>query len=363
MKYGNWGKHLELFEMFTDFRDDPAVIEAVRESGDGGLLEGSGAPEGRVDFPYFLQTVIRHRIRERFRGVAAKWDQYVGIENAQDFREHTVSSLGAIRGFRGVQEHGEYPRLRTTEERGPSFAVGKYGGIYAVTYELVINDETNRLLNRIPDELGRSMAEYVNQVIVALVESNPTYIDGTAFFHASRGNLVTGAAGNITEENIAAIVDALALRRDADGVPINIRPRRALFRAPSQQMQFDRVVRSQETGVSDVVADAGARNFFRGTINPLFNALPSDASVVEPWLNDANDWYLLADAEDRPAFVAAFLRGRRDPQIFLQDPGMRGVGGGGADPYTMDFDEIPYKLRHVFGAAPGEPLAAIRVQP
>ena len=254
-KYGNWGKHLEIFEWFEEFREDPDALEGLTEA-DENLMEGSGSPEGRVDFPFFLQTVIRHRIRERFRGVASKWDQYTGSENAQDFREHTVSSLGAIRGFRGVNEHGEYPRLRTAEERGPSYAVGKYGGIYAITYELVINDETNRIFNRVPAELGRSMAEYVNQVVVALVESNPTYIDGTAFFHSSRGNLITGTAGDITEENVAAIVDAMSLRRDADNVPVLIEPRRMLFRAPSQKMQMDRVIKSSETGVSDVVADA-----------------------------------------------------------------------------------------------------------
>ena len=95
----------------------------------------------------------------------------------------------------------------------------------------------------------------------------------------------------------------------------------------------------------------------------MAGVIPSDAAIVEPWLNDANDWYVLNDAQDRPAFVVAFLRNRRDPQIFLADGTMRGVGGGGVDPYSMDFDEVPYKLRHVFGVAPGEPLAAIRVAP
>jgi hypothetical protein len=29
----------------------------------------------------------------------------------------------------------------------------------------------------------------------------------------------------------------------------------------------------------------------------------------------------------------------------------------------MDFDEVPYKLRHVSGTACGEPLAAMKMQP
>ena len=363
--YGEWGKHLELFQMFEDFRRDPKVqehfAEQLREQ--GVLQEGSGAPEGRVDFPIFLASVIRHRTRERFRTVAAAWDRYVGIESARDFREHTVSQLGGIRGIRGILEHGEYPRLRTSEEEGPPFAVGKYGGIYAITYELVINDDTNQILNRIPRELGRSMAEYVNQVVTAFIESNPTYApDGQPFFDAAaHDNNVTGAAATPSEDNLAALIDKLALRRDADNIPIAVRPRRLLVRNPSTKMVFDRIIRSQTTGIQDDLS--GGNTFAAGNMNPLQNVLPADATIEDPWLNDPVDYYLLADAQDRPPFVAAFLRGRRDPYIFLNDPGMRGVGGGGGDPYTMDFDEIPYKIRHVFGVAAGEPQAAIRAQP
>lgn len=365
-RYGQWLKHLDLFDIFEDFRQDQAALEGLAEADEDlaqMLSEGSGAPEGRVDFPIFLQTVIRHKLRQRFDAVAAAWDQYLGIESAQDFREHTVSSLGAIRGVRGVLEHGEYPRLRTSEEIGPSFAVGKYGGIYAVTYELTINDDTNEILNRIPAELGRSMGEYVNQVIAAFIESNPTYSpDGNPFFDAvNHDNNITGASATVTEDNAAAMIDKLTLRRDDAGVPINTPLRRILVRNPSRAMEWDRIIRSQQTGVQDPVS--GGNKFFRGNFNPLSGQIPGDAVIQDVWLNDPDDYYLLADAQNRPPFVAAFLRGRRDPYIFLNDPGMKGVGGGGSDPYTMDYDEIPYKIRHVFGVAAGEPKAAIRVQP
>lgn len=363
--YGHWGKHLETFEAFKDFRADPRIQEAFAEDLDDSLQEAGrdGAPEGRVSFPIYLQTVIRHRIRERFRNRAAQWQGYVGFENAQDFRETTVSQLNAIRGFDGVEEHGEYPRLRSSEEEGPPFAVGKHGGIYGVTYELVINDEQDRILNRIPRELGRSAAEYQNQIVVAFIESNPTYIDGTPFFHASRGNEVTGALATPSEDNLATILDTMATRRDADGMPIIIEPKKLLVRNPSTKWVFDRILRSTNTGVRQDADAVGAPTFKEGNINPLAGVLPANATMVDPWLSDANDWYVLADADDRPAFVVAYLRNRRAPSIFLNDPGMRGIGGGGADPYTMDFDEIPYKLRHVFGVSQGEPLAAVRARP
>lgn len=364
-RYGNWGKHIELFELWEAFNEDEAVRRAL--GGADELAEGTGAPEGRADFPIFLQTVIRHRMRERFRGVAAKWQQYMGVENAQDFRETTVSQLNGIRGIGGVNEDGEYKRMRSSEEEGPSFAVGKYGGTYAVTMELIINDDSDRILNRIPREMGRSMSEYFQQTVVAFIESNPTYgPDGLPFFSAARGNEITGAGAAPNETNLMAVLDAIKLRRDPDGIPFTVEPRRILVRTPSQKATFDRIIRSQLTGVQDTAvnnAALGFGQFFTGNVNPAYNVLPPDAVIDEPWFNDPNDWYVLGDAEDRPAFVVAFLRNRREPFVGLKDPGVRDAMGAGSDPYGWYFDEIEYKIRHFFGAAAGEPLAAFRLRP
>ncbi|HEX7088741.1 MAG TPA: hypothetical protein VF192_01315 [Longimicrobiales bacterium] len=364
--YGNWGKHIELFSLWESANEDPAAMLALVEN-DMELLEGTGAIEGRADFPIFLQTVIRHRMRERFRAVAAQWQQYVGMETAQDFREHTVSQLNGIRGIRGINEDGEYPRLRTSEEEGPSFAVGKHGGTYAVTMELVINDETDKILNRTPRELGRSMAEYQAQVITAFIESNPTYgPDGQPFFGVAHDNEVTGAAAEPNETNLLAALDKMELRRDPDGIPFTVRPRRIIVRTPSQKATFDRIIRSQLTGVSDgpvTNASLGFGQFFTGQYNPAFNVLPPDAVVNDVWLNDPNDWYVLGDAEDRAPFVYATLRNRREPFIGIKDQGVRDAMGAGSDPYSWWFDTIDYKVRHFFGVAPGEPLAAMRMRP
>lgn len=357
MDYGIWGKHLELFELFDDFRKDPVVQEELL--GEEVLQEGTGAPEGRADFPLFLQTVIRHRFRERFRTVAAKFQRYTGVENAQDFREHRVSELGSIRGIDAVGELQEYPRLRSSEEPGPSYSVGKYGGIYGVSYELVINDDVDRILNRIPRELGRSTAEFQSQAVVAFIESNPDYIDGDPFFHANHDNLVTGAAAEPSEDNLAAILDTLSNRRDADGMPFSVTPRNIIVKNPSDAMIFERILESTDTGISDT--EASTATFARGRKNPLANTLPNDAVITEPWLNDANDWYMTADADERPAFVVAYLRNRKEPFIGQRNPEVRGLGSG-PDPYTMEFDSIDFKLRHVFGTGLGDPNAAIKAE-
>lgn len=379
--YGQWGKHLHLFEMFESFRDDPQVQEQVREmatAGDGfmqpgeGMREGTGAPEGRADFPFFLQTVIRHRMRERFRTVASKWTSYVGIETAQDFREHTVSQLNGIVGMGGVKEDGEYPRLRTSEEAGPSYIVAKHGGVYSVTMEMVINDESDRILNRVPRELGRMTAEYVSRIVVALVESTPNYIDGRPFYEDAasnggngRGNLIAGASAQPTEDNILRALAAMKQKRTTDGIPFTVEPRRVLTKSPITTAAIQRAIKSTTTGVVNNITGlaAGAPQFYTGNINPVAGILPPDAVIEEAWMNDPEDWYILADAEDRAAFVVAFLRNRREPFIGLEDPRIRDAMGGAYDPYSLDFDHIRFKNRHIFGVAMGEPYGVQKMSP
>lgn len=369
MRYGRWGKHIELFELWQAFNEDPAVRDVFKaELAEADTLqEGTGAPEGRADFPIFLQTVIRHRMRERFRGVAAKFGQYTGTENAQDFRTHTVSQLNGIRGIGPVNEDGEYRRLRSAEEGGPSYAVAKHGGTYAVTMELVINDDADQILNRTPREMGRSMGEYVSRVVIAFIESNPTYsVDGAAFMSAGRGNERVGATAQPNETNLLSVLDQMKLRRDPDGVPFTVEPNKILVRTPSQKATFDRIIRSQLTGVNDTSTTntaLGYGAFFTGQYNPAYNVLPPDAVIDDPWLNDPDDWYVFANAQDRPAFVVAYLRNNREPFIGIKDQGVRDAMGAGTDPYSWWFDTIDYKIRHIFGAAAGEPFAVFRNRP
>lgn len=361
--YGNWGKHLDLFEMFEDFNDDEVVRETYAEEL-AELQEGSGGPEGRVDFPIFMQTVIRHTMRERFRNVASKWNLYTGDVNAKDLRPHTVSSFGGIRGIRGIAEEGEYRPLTSSEEEGPSYAVGKHGGIYNVTMELVLNDDTDEILDRIPRELGRHMAEYQSKAIVAFFESNPTYsVDGQPFFSANRGNLITGADAAMNETNLMAAIDKMTLRRDNTDTPFDVQPRRIIVRSPSMKAYIDGIIKSQQTGVNDTAQTNVSRDFGdfnTGNSNPVYNVLPKDAVVQEGWLNSPNQWTLLGDAEERPAFVTAWLRNQKDPFIGMKNPDTRGALSSIMDPYSYYFDEIPYKIRHFFGVACGEPMAALR---
>jgi hypothetical protein len=363
-QYGQWGKHIDLFELYESWRDDEGIQAELAESEDFEemVAEGTGSPEGRADFPIFMLTVIRHRMRQAFQRRAAVWDQYLGVERAEDFRVHTVSQLNGLTGMGPVQEFDEYPRIRSSEEMGPPFSVGKHGGVYSVTFEMVVNDDVNLILNRTPTELGRMSAAYVSQVAVAIVETNANWIDGLPFFTATprsglpAGNLFTSAAAEPTEDNLVSIIEQMRSTTDTEGSPIDITPANILTRSERVRLNFKRIMRSQETGVQ--VTNPAGSTVEKGTLNPLAGdeLLPGDV-IVEPYLQDPNDWRLFASI-DRPAFVIAFLRDQREPFIGRMSSQIESIGGGASDPYTLDFDELPHKIRHVFGCAQGDPRAA-----
>lgn len=208
-------------------------------------------------------------------------------------------------------------------------------------------------------------AAYVSQVIVGLIESNPNWIDGLPFFTATpraglpNGNEYTGAAAEPTEDNVVTIVQALTDTVDSEGFPIDIEPGLVLTKDQRVRLAIRRIVRSQTTGVTETAGSA--THIEKGTYNAAQGILPDDPVVVENYLRDPNDWILLADV-GRPAFIIAFLRDQTEPAIFLQDSGVRSIGGGVRDPYLLDFDEIPMKIRHVFGVALGDPRAARRAR-
>jgi hypothetical protein len=101
--------------------------------------------------------------------------------------------------------------------------------------------------------------------------------------------------------------------------------------------------------------------FDKGNMNPLAGIIPNDAVVYDPYLSDANDWYLFADPARVPAFAVGFLNGQEQPQVFLKNPEVRtALGGGGQDPYTFELDSIDFKVRMDFGVAAVDPRGAYR---
>lgn len=349
--YGIYGKPIELFEAYIEWREERQ--HALRE---GTLMEA----DSKADFPEFLFGPVRTALWGGYTRVQPQWRRYARIENAPDFRERRLRGLNALRGVGYVGDHGEYPAMRRTERPSAPLVVDTYGGVYSITRQAIINDDTGDLLNRNPADMGYAMGIMVAETLIALIESNPTWVDGTAFYHASRGNVSTNA---LSEDALADAITAMESMTDDDGYRIVIRAGSLIVKNARQEMIARRILNSTVTGtqVSHTAGyGAGTSSFDKGTLNVLAGILPGDAVVREPFFNDANDWYLFADPQDVPAFALGFLNGNEQPFIGLKNPEVRNALGAGVDPYTYELDSVDFKVRHDFGVAAVDPRGVHR---
>lgn len=344
-RFGSYGKPVLLFEAYKDWREDVMLQEA----------------DSKADFPSFLFGPVRSSLWQGYEYVQGQYQRYMRVENAPDFRERRLRGLTGMGRPGYIGDHGDYPAVGRKERPAVSLVVDTYGSMYSITRQAIINDDTQELLNSAPSEIGDSMANFVVETAIALIESNPTAADGNPFFSATRGNAGTLA---LSEDSLATALSAMTQQFDDIGRRIRITPRVLAVGSVRVQLEANRILNSQVTGTTITFtggAGAGQGVFDKGVNNPLSGILPNDAVVYDPFFTSPHSWYLFADPARVPAFAIGFLNGQQQPQVFLKEPQARdALGGNGTDPYQWDLDSVDFKCRHDFGVAAVDPRGAYK---
>jgi hypothetical protein len=306
----------------------------------------------KADFPSWLWGPVRRSVWQGYTRIEPQYRRYSRIENMPDFRPRLIYGLNALKGFGYVGDHGEYPGMRRTERGGPALVIDTYGGVYQITRQAIINDDSGELLNRNPSEMGYAAGNFVAEALVTLVETIGNAFDGNPFFGSAHNN--TGVAP-LSEDALADAITQMETQLDDSGYRIQIRAAILLVKTARQEMIARRIINSTVTGTAvnytGGTKGIGSDFFDKGVLNPLQGILGGDAIVREAFLNDTNDWYLFATPSDVPAFAIGFLNGSEQPFVGLKDPQVRNAMGPGMDPYTFELDSVDFKVRHDFGVA------------
>lgn len=345
-----------MLEAFLDYRTE--LFQKADDPSDPMTLQEA---HSKADFPAFLHGPIATSLYKGFTRVAPQYRRYGKIQDVKDFRPTRIHGLNGISGIGYVGDQGEYNEMVRSERAPASLMIDTYGGVYSVTRQAVINDNSGALLKDNPDEMGYAAAQFITEAIIAYIESNPTAPDGNPLFHAGSHNNAATAA--LSEDSLADAISAMEGGVDEDGRPNVVRPRTLAVKNVRLELIANRIINSQETGGRqniNAAAGAGSNIFDKGTDNPLQGMLPSDAVVRDPYWSDANDWYLFADPNDVPAFAIGFLNGKEEPSVFLKNPEAKAATGGGSDPYTWEVDSVDFKVRFDFGTGVVDPRGAYR---
>lgn len=330
--FGRWGGPNKLMEGYLQWADTEEADE-LRESG------------ASTDFASYMADKATKRLMWGYGEVSASWRQWTRTYNVPDFKPISFVRLTEMQDLLTVPEGGEYKDSQIDEIVGPSLTVETFGRLFSLTRRAIINDDLNQLRDR-PAAMGRAAARTLSRSVVAKLEGNPNAYDGTPTFHVNHNNLLTLP---LTEDALQQAITKLRTQTDPNGLRIGLRPRTLLI-PPHLEFTARRILNSQQLMAVPGVAGTNAGSAqvvttLQGNQNVVAGIVDY---MVDEYLTDSNDWYLLADQNEAPIVAVGFLNGKETPDVFLKDPGMRNVLGG-SDPYSMEFDEIVWKIRHDWG--------------
>jgi hypothetical protein len=279
----------------------------------------------------------------QYDATPTQWQTIATRTTVRNFRKKYLYELmGSRTVLERVPELTEYPSADyTLAER--SISVAKFGRRFGWSFEAAINDDIGEL-EQVPGQFAVAARKTEDFEALKQLCNTATGAPNTAFFNATNGNLGTGA---LTYDNLTTVLsNRLATRRDAEG-NLLARPGMRLVVGPALEFQAQRVLNVNIIRTNTAAGQIEEPNALRGSVSLQVNAfLPGTA------------WYLIPDpASPRPAFYIAFLTGWETPDLrYKNDQGQR-AGGGAVAPEEGSFDDdsVYYRVRHITGAATGDP--------
>ncbi|MGQ9370535.1 phage major capsid protein [Azospirillum sp. A39] len=309
---------LSFKECYAEITGDHRVSGRLRDCDQARLREALGTDS----FDTVLGDGIHRRMIADYRQ-QTPLDAYrnlVTIGNASDFRNMERVRWGGYGDLPEVAEGDPYLELASPDEDDPAvFRVKKRGGTERITIELIKNDDVG-VIRRIPTDLGRAAKRTLSRGVLSLFPANRAIADGKALFHADHNNLGTAAlSGTSLAARRLAMMQQTSLGSDE---PLFIPPKFLWVPAELEETGFNLFRRATETDQTYV---------------------QSLNLVVQPvWCwTDPDNWGLSADPMDIPVFELAFLDGREEPELFVQDSPTSGS--------LFSNDAITYKIRHIWG--------------
>lgn len=277
------------------------------------------------DFPLLLQDSQNKILQEAYRGVVSTWRQWCKIGDVSNFLLQHRLKISEAEELLLVDQLDEYKDSKLTEA-DRTYRVYKYGRKFGVSWETLINDDLQSIKDQ-PTRFGRAAARKIAAFAISLLE-------GT-----TPSSTVTTALGDST---LQAAINEMEARVDSLGNKLGCVPR-YLIVPPAQQFTARKLLESTTIVIAgDTDRDVGTKNVLEGILD----------LCVDPFLTDANDWFLACAPNDIPGIEVGFLRGKQEPELSRKKQDWDPI----ASPYdipeaSFDNDAIEYRVRYVFGGA------------
>jgi phage major head subunit gpT-like protein len=164
----------------------------------------------------------------------------------------------------------------------------------------VLEDEQHNVVKARLMQLAEAAQAHYDQILFVLINGNGVAYDGTAFYHANHGNLVSGGASALSATSLAAAITAMKKQKLDNGEPLEVNPTHLLV--PPDLEYTARTILNSAFYPSDIGAGkpgAFAQNVLQGSLE----------LVVSPRLTTATEWHVF----DCSHYVRPFIVQQRIP--------------------------------------------------
>lgn len=255
---------------------------------------------GSSDFPYILANVAKKSLMSAYDLAPSTWQAWCRSTETSDFKTMYINALSEAPDLVTKLPGGAY-KMATFSENRESYAIGTFGREFAMTREMVINDDLGAF-NRIARAFGQSAKRKINELPYAILVANGNMADGNALFEATYHKNYASSAGALSVTSLATAFASFRRQTDLSGEQIlNIVPK-FLIIPPELEVVARQLLNS---AMDPVLTNSAAVNPFAGRLQ----------IVVDAELTDATDWFLAADPNQIDTIEVCFLSGARGPVL------------------------------------------------
>ncbi len=253
------------------------------------------------DFPLLLANVAEKAMLKGYDEADETFQLWTVAGSLSDFKIGSRVDLNTFPSLDKIADGAEY-RQANVGERGESVQLATYGKLFSLTRQTIINDDLNAF-TKIPRAMGRAAIRTIGDLVYAILTSNPAMSDGTALFHASHGNLLTGSG--ISTGSVDSMGVAMGLQKDATGSTLNLNLAKLIV--PRALRGTAMVVRESEFEVGASAKNNSVPNMVRNTFEVIADARLDAAS--------SSAWYGVADQNVNDTVEVSYLDGNQTPTL------------------------------------------------
>jgi phage major head subunit gpT-like protein len=248
------------------------------------------------DFPAVLANVANKTLRAGYEAAPQTFKPFTKQTSAPDFKTIQRTQLGDAPQLKKVNEAGEFTYGAISDGK-ETYSLATYGRIIAVTRQTLINDDLAAFAD-LPAKFGRAAANLESDIVWGIITTNAALADGVALFHATHGNLGSGA---IAVAGLNSMRGAMRIQKSLDGQFINVMPSYLIVPAALETT-------AQQYTSADFVSAKSS------DINPFKSALQV---LVEPRLDASSTavWYGAADPMTIDTIEYCYLDGNEGVYI------------------------------------------------